>query len=43
MQITAGDFSFAATGGLLGCLGAGLGALVMLVMVVVAGKPKAAL
>ena len=43
MEITAGDFSVAATGGLLGCLGAGLGAVVMLVMVVVAGKPKAAL
>ena len=43
IEITAGDFSVAATGGLLGCLGAGLGALVMLVMVVVAGKPKAAL
>lgn len=43
MEITAGDFSLATTGGLSGCLGAGLGAVVMLVMVVVAGKPKAAL
>lgn len=43
MEITEGDFSVATTGGLLGCLGAGLGAVVMLVMVVVAGKPKAAL
>ena len=43
MEITEGDFSVATTGGLLVCLGAGLGAVVMLVMVVVAGKPKAAL
>lgn len=43
MEITAGDFSATKAGGMWGCLGAGLGAVVMLVMVVVAGKPKAAL
>ena len=43
MAITAGDFSAANTGVFCGCLGAGFGAVVMLVMVVVAGKPKAAL
>lgn len=43
MEITAGDFSAANPGDLWGGVGAGLGAVVMLVMVVVAGKPKAAL
>ena len=43
MAMAPGDFSAAAVGGLGGAGGLGFGVAVMLVMVVVAGKPKGAL